>query len=77
MNLASHKLELAQRLLATHDKNLLRAIDMLFTQEDEKFELNDAQKKEIDRRLQKIESGKAQLYSWEEVKKTFGKKLKK
>ena len=44
----------------------LEAVQNLLT--DTFSELTDAQKKELDRRLQRLESGESKLLSWGEVK---------
>jgi putative addiction module component (TIGR02574 family) len=76
MNFASEKIELAQRLLATEDKKIVVAIKKLFNNEENDFHLSSTEKREIDRRLEKIEKGKTNFYSWEEVKNSLGKKWK-
>jgi len=76
MDFASEKIELAQRLLATEDKKLVVAIKKLFNDEENDFHLSPSEKKEIDRRLEKIEKGKTNFYSWEEVRNSLGKKKK-
>ena len=77
MSVAQDKIQLAQRLLQTEDKNILKAIELIFTQEDEHFELSASQKRELDRRLSDIESGNAKFYTMAEVKKMVRKKIKK
>jgi putative addiction module component (TIGR02574 family) len=72
MNLAAEKIHLAQRLLATENEKIVKAIKSLFKEEDQDFDAND--KAEIDRRLDKYEKGKSKLYSWNEVKKSIKKK---
>jgi len=77
MTVAQKKNQLAQKVLQTEDKQILNAIELLFNQEDESFELTDAQKRELDKRLEEIESGNAKFYSFNEVKKMLRKKVKK
>lgn len=40
----------------------------------EKITLSDAQKKELDARIKRVENGEAQFFSWEEVKQKLRKK---
>ena len=77
MTLAQSKINLAQKLLQTEDKHILKTIELLFSQEEENFELNDAEKREIDVQLAEIESGKAKFYTMSEVKKIVRKTHKK
>ncbi len=77
MTVAQKKNQLAQKVLQTEDKHILNAIEMLFNQEDESFNLTDAQKRELDKRLEEVESGKVKFYSLNEVKKMLRKKVKK
>ncbi|MDP2386331.1 MAG: addiction module protein [Bacteroidota bacterium] len=77
MSVAQDKIQLAQRLLQTEDKNILKAIELIFTQEDEHFELSASEKRELDRRLADVESGNAKFYTMAEVKKMVRKKSKK
>ncbi len=76
MTVAQHKIELAQKVLQTDDKNILKTIELLFSQENELIELSTAQKKEIDKRLHEIENGNATFYSIGEVKKIVRKNHK-
>jgi putative addiction module component (TIGR02574 family) len=76
MTVAQKKNLLAQKLLQTENKHILKAIELLFSQEEESFELSPSQKKEIDKRLAEVESGKAKFYSLSEVKKIVRKNLK-
>ena len=39
----------------------------------EKITLNDAQKKELDARIERVENGEAQFFSWKEVKQKLRK----
>ena len=77
MTLAQHKVQLAQKVLQTNDKNILKTIEIIFNQQNETFELNDVDKQEIDRRLAAVESGKSKLHTFDEVKKTIRKNFKK
>lgn len=77
MTLAQHKVQLAQKVLQTDDKNILKTIEIIFNQQNETFELNDADKQEINRRLAAVESGKSKLYTFNEVKKIIRKNFKK
>ena len=72
MNLAAEKLHLAQRLLATENEEIVKAIKSLFKEED--FDFNELEKAEIDKRLDKFESGKSKLHTWAQVKKSISKK---
>lgn len=76
MKVAQKKNELAQKLVQTEDKHILKAIELLFNQEEEGFELTMAQKNELDKRMAEVESGKAKFYTMSEVKKTVLKKLR-
>jgi hypothetical protein len=73
VTVAQKKNQLAQKVLQTEDKHILKAIELLFTQEEETFELTTAQKRELDERLNQVESGKAKFYTISEVKKYFVK----
>ena len=77
MNFTQNKIQLAQRILSTEDKNVVKAINLIFTQEDDHYEITDDQKPELDRRLKDIESGNAKFYTWEQAKKIIRKKAKK
>jgi Putative addiction module component len=77
MALAQKKNQLAQKLLQTEDKHILKAIELLFSQEEESFDLVPAQKRELDKRLAEVESGKAKFYSIGEVKKIVRKNSKR
>jgi hypothetical protein len=77
MTVAQKKNQLAQKILQTEDKHILNAIELLFNQEDESFELTYAQKRELDKRLEEVESGKAKFYSLSEAKRMVRKKEKK
>ncbi len=77
MNIAQHKIQLAQRILSTEDKQIIKAIELIFTQEDDHCEITDDQKPELDKRLKDIESGKAKFYTWDQAKKIIRKKSKK
>jgi putative addiction module component (TIGR02574 family) len=72
MNLTAEKLHLAQRLLATENEEIVKAIKSLFKEEEYEFDMS--MKAEIDRRLDKLEKGKSKLYTWHEIKKSIGKK---
>ncbi len=76
MTVAQKKNQLAQKVLQTEDKHILKAIELLFNQEDESFELTDAQKLELDKRLEEVESGKAKFYTLSESKKMIRNKYK-
>jgi len=77
MALAQHKVQLVQKVLQTDDKNILKPIEIIFNQQNETFELNDADKQEINRRLVAVETGKLKLYTFDEVNKRISKNLKK
>jgi len=77
MTVAQKKNQLAQKLLQTENKHILKAIELLFNQEEEKLELTAVQKRELDKRLEDVESGKAKFYSMSEVKKIVRKNLKR
>ncbi|WP_317896667.1 addiction module protein [Aurantibacillus circumpalustris] len=55
----------------------MKAIELLFDQEEETFELTSEQKKELDKQLAEVESGKAKFYNMDEVKKMVRKSLRK
>ncbi len=77
MTTAQNKIELAQKILQTQDKQILKAIGLIFSQEDEDFELTNEQKPDIDLELKEIESSKAKFYKMAEVKKIVRKNHKK
>jgi hypothetical protein len=77
MTIAQSKIELAQKVLQTQDKQILKAVELLFSQQDEDFELSGDDKRAIDVQLKEIESGKAKFYSMAEVKKMVRKHHKK
>jgi hypothetical protein len=77
MTIAQSKVELAQKLLQTQDKQILKTVELIFSRADEDFELSDADKREIDVQLKEIESGKAKFYTMAEVKKMVRKNHKK
>jgi len=77
MTVAQNKIQLAQKLLQTEDTNILKAIEMLFNQENESFELTAMEKRELDKRLAEVEGGKAKFYTMTEVRKIVRKDLKK
>lgn len=76
MTVAQKKNLLAQKLLQTENKDILKAVELLFNQEEENIELSPSQKKELDKRLSEVESGKAKFYSLSEMKKIVRKNLK-
>ena len=39
MTIAQHKIQLAQKVLQTDDKHILKTIELIFNQEDELFEI--------------------------------------
>lgn len=50
----------------------LALLDVIWSSiDDEKIKITPAQKKELDRRLKKFESGKSTLFSWAEIKKSL------
>ena len=62
------------------DDRLLRLIEALavsYQEEEveEEFELTEAQKKELDKRLQRYKEGKMKFYTWEEVEAKLEKLL--
>lgn len=77
MTVAQRKNELAQKVLQTDDKHILKAIELLFNQEEEPFELSQTQKRELDKILSEVDSGKAKFYALADVKKMVRKKHKK
>ncbi len=76
MTTAQSKINLAQKVLQTQDKHILKAIELLFNQEKDIFELNEIEKRELDIQLNEIESGKAKFYTMNEVKKIIRKNHK-
>ncbi|MCC6369959.1 MAG: addiction module protein [Bacteroidia bacterium] len=78
MTVAQRKINLAQKVLQTKDLEVLKTIDLIFSQEEsEKTTLTKAQKAELDKRLTDIENGTARFYSWSEAKKIIRHKTKK
>jgi putative addiction module component (TIGR02574 family) len=77
MTLAQHKILLAQKILNTEDKKLIKAIDKIFDQSEDEFDIAEADRREINRRLADIESGKTKLYTMSEVKKIVRKNFKR
>ena len=71
------KIELAQKLLQTENKHILKTIDLLLNQEDEIVELTAAQKKDLDKRLADHKAGKLKYYTLDEVRKSVFKAIKK
>lgn len=76
MTVAQNKIQLVQKLLQKEDKHILKAIELLFNQQEENYTLNTAQKRELDKCLADVESVKAKFYSMNEVKKMVRKKTK-
>ena len=76
MTIAQHKIQLAQKVLQTDDKHILKTIELIFDQEDELFEITKEQKSELNLRIADIESGKAKFYTMDEVKKKVRKNFK-
>ncbi len=63
------KNQIIEKIHSADDK-LLRMIKALVEsyQEEDDFELNEAQKAELERRLEKHEKGEMEFSSWEDVK---------
>ena len=76
MTIAQHKIQLAQKVLQTDDKHILKTIELIFNQEDELFEITKEQKHELDARIADIERGKAKFYTMDEVNKNVRKSFK-
>ncbi len=76
MRTAEHKIQLAQKVLQTDDKNILKTIELLFDQSGEHFDLTNAQKTELDNRLLDIENGTAKFYTMAEAKKIIRRNFK-
>lgn len=77
MTLAQNKIQLAQKLLQTKDKRILKAIESILDPEEEHIALSPAQKKDLDKRLADHKSGKLKYYTIAEVRKTVLKAIKK
>jgi putative addiction module component (TIGR02574 family) len=76
MTIAQSKIQLAQKVLQTDDRHILKAIEALFNQEED-TNLSSAQKKELDKRLADHKAGKLKYYTMGEVKKAVHKAIKK
>jgi putative addiction module component (TIGR02574 family) len=77
MTVAQKKNQLAQKLLQTEDKHILKAIESILDPKEDYIELSPAQKKDLDKRLADHKAGKLKNYTIEEVRKEVLKALKK
>lgn len=58
MTVAQNKIQLAQKLLQTNDKRILKAIESILDPKEEYAELTAVEKKELDKRLADHKAGK-------------------
>ncbi len=77
MTVAQSKVQLAQKLLQTEDKRILKAIESILDPEEDYLELSPAQKKDLDKRLAEHKAGKLSYYTIDEVRKAVLKASKK
>lgn len=77
MTVAQSKVQLAQKLLQTEDKRILKAIESILDPDEDYLELSPAQKKDLDKRLAAHKAGKLNYYTIDEVRKAVLKASKK
>jgi hypothetical protein len=77
MTIAQSKVELAQKVLQTQDKQILKAVELIFSQAEEEFELSVNDLKIIAARKKAIMNGTEKTYTIAEVRKKLLKKLGK
>ena len=72
------KKKLTKAINDIDDSDFLNALHTIVQSKNEEavYELNPAQKKELDRRRTNHLSGKSKSYTWDEVKKAALKKIK-
>lgn len=68
MDTQSIKIDLIHWLTELQDKSILKELQILKESHKESFQINAAQKKELDIRLEKYESGEMKFSSWDSVK---------
>jgi len=76
MDIQALKIDLIHWLTELRDESMLRKLEVLKKEQEESFELSPAQKKELDRRLKKYDSGQMQFSSWDAVKKRIRNRAK-
>ena len=77
MTVAQKKKILAQKLLQTDDKQILKAIESILDPTEKHVDLSAAQKKELDKRLADHQAGKLKYFTIEQVRKNVLQALKK
>jgi hypothetical protein len=77
MNIAQSKIELAQKVLQTQDRQILKAVELIFSQEDKDFELSEATKMELDRLRKQNKAGKLASVTLAQIRKNALSKIKK
>ena len=66
MDLQAEKIELVKLLLETQKESLIEKIKVLLKDEDgTSSQLPQSHKKELDRRLSRIDNGETKFYNWE------------
>jgi putative addiction module component (TIGR02574 family) len=76
MTLAQHKILLAQKILNTEDKKLIKIIDKIIDQSEDEISVSMEDQRELDRRLADIENGKGKYHTMGEVKKIVRENFK-
>ncbi|WP_161555175.1 addiction module protein [Dokdonia sinensis] len=68
--------EKLSRIVQEADDSLLEGLDNFVNhlrEEQEPYNLSDAQKRELDQRMERYEAGEGMSHSWEDVKKSISK----
>lgn len=68
MDVQSVKIDLIHWLTELQDESVIKKLQVLKEQQESSFELSAEQKKELDSRLEKYESGEMEFSPWETVK---------
>lgn len=77
MTLAQSKIQLAQKLFQTEDKQVLKAVASILNPDEQYAELTAEQKKDLDKRLADHKAGKLKYFTAEEVKYAALQAIKK
>jgi putative addiction module component (TIGR02574 family) len=77
MTVAQTKIQLAQKLLQTEDKHILKAVESILNPVEEHIELSSEQKKDLDKRLADHKAGKLKYFTIDEVRSAVNKAIKK
>lgn len=76
MDLQAEKIELVKLLLETNKESLIKKIKTIFKEDqDSTYELPESHKKELDRRLARLEKGETKFYTWEQVEEKLKQAL--